>query len=140
MANKRGNPQNLIPLNKRSKEEREAIQEKGRQAFKRKSAENMRMKKAARTILNMTIRKGDAADIEKIRSIQSIKGKNLTVGEKAILEQVLKAYNGDLNALRWLAELTGEMEETAEDRKEDDGGFIEALNSRAADDWSSNEE
>lgn len=76
------------------------------------SGEAKRRKKEARAIievfLTMPVKKGKLADIESIRNLMELKGKNITVDEAMHLQLVQRALKGDLKAIEMVLDLCGE--------------------------------
>lgn len=91
---------NLIPLNKRTKEEQRAIQKKGGDA----SVVARRAKKSMRELI--------ALAFEKI--ITNDKGKTGNGKDLTAAELVLKCANGDLEAIKLAAKLLGEYSDRHE--------------------------
>ena len=84
------------------------------------SGESRRRKKTLKDLMNsvaaMPIQDGKLTDIDKIKSLASAKGKNITVEEAFVLKLTQKALSGDYKAMRLWVELMGE-ESTATDEK-----------------------
>lgn len=76
------------------------------------SGKARRAKKAMRetleTLLYMPMKDGAYSDIEKIKSIASIKGKNITVQEAIMLAQIQKAVKGDTKAATFVRDTAGQ--------------------------------
>ena len=66
------------------------------------------MKDALETLMNMPLKTATAADIEQIRSMQELKGANITVGEAIALAQVQKALKGDTTAAQFVRDTSGQ--------------------------------
>lgn len=77
-----------------------------------RSGEARREKKAlqqlVRQILAMPLQKGKTVDVDKITSINDIKGKNIDVQTAIIIAQVQKAIKGDVVAATFLRNTAGE--------------------------------
>lgn len=89
-------------------------------------------------LFSMPIKDGKLSELEKIKSIASIKGKNVTVQEAIVLAQIQKALKGDSRSARLLIDIF-------ENKATDDvltatDNFLEALNGTAAEDWSDDSE
>ena len=84
------------------------------------SGESRRRKKTLKDLMNsvaaMPIQDGKLTDIDKIKSLASAKGKNITVEEAFVLKLTQKALSGDYKAMRLWVELMGE-ESTQTDEK-----------------------
>lgn len=81
-----------------------------------KAAEVKRQKKDLRemvnTLLCMPLKPGAIANIEELRTFASLKGKNLTVEQAMIVQQISKAIRGDTKAMQIIIKLSGkDMEE-----------------------------
>lgn len=96
-----------------------------------------REKKAIKTtlesLMSMPIRDGNLDDIEKIKSIASISGKNISVQEAIALKALQKALSGDIKAFKAIADImnagTNEGDITEPD------GFIESIEEAAKTVW-----
>lgn len=66
------------------------------------------MKDALETLMSMPLKSATAADIEQIRSMQELKGANITVGEAIALAQVQKALKGDTTAAQFVRDTSGQ--------------------------------
>lgn len=64
------------------------------------------MREAAQIALEMTVGKGKKVDIEAIKSLANVNGKNITVLDALILTLVKNALAGNMKALEMLIELT----------------------------------
>lgn len=65
------------------------------------------MKDTLAALLCMPLKDGKAADIEKIKSIASLNGKNITVQEAIMLAQIQKAVKGDTRAAEFVRDSSG---------------------------------
>ena len=99
---------NLKPLNKRTKSEQREISSKGGKARAKKQKEKKNFQEIAKTILNLAMKSGDRADLDKISSIAELNGKNLTVEEGIVLKQAMKALQGDRFAAEFIRDTAGE--------------------------------
>ena len=90
---------------------KEELAECGRIGAK-KSTETRRrkrqMKDALETLMNMPLKSATEADLEQIRSMQELKGANITVGEAIALAQVQKALKGDTTAAQFIRDTSGQ--------------------------------
>ena len=85
-------------------------------------------------LFSMPIKDGKLSELEKIKSITSIKGENVTVQEAIVLAQIQKALKGDSRSARLLIDLF--ENKTTDDVLTATDNFLEALNGTAAEDWS----
>lgn len=100
--------ENLIPMSERSKEEVRKIARKGGINSGKARAEKKRMKEIIELVLKMPLNAGESANIEQIHSFAEIKGKNLSVEQAMIIQQMQKALKGDLQALTFLRDTSGQ--------------------------------
>ena len=157
--------ENLIPLNKRSKEDQRKIQEKGRQANKEKWAEKKSMQDRVKALMDMPAEPAIARSLSKT-------GVQVEDMADALLAGLAKsALKGDVRAFEKIMEYAGQSIKMnskavqAEERKAaaeaeraemeteiyrmrldaikginqeetPDDGFLEALTSTAGEDWS----
>ena len=98
---------NLTPLNKRTKDEQREIQSAGGIASGKARREKKMMRETLETLLTLTIKDGDAASIENIKSLAEIKGKNITVQDAIMLVQIQKAMKGDTRAAEYVRDTSG---------------------------------
>lgn len=77
-----------------------------------KSGEARRKKRSFKdslsTLLSLTMKAGDATDIEALQSMASLKGKNLTVQDTILLAQIKKAMGGDTTAAVYIRDTCGQ--------------------------------
>lgn len=99
--------ENLIPLNKRTPEERKRIASMAGKASVAKRRELKAWREVAGSILTTPL-KGGKVD-EKIKSLADAKGLNLTLQNAMILKQAVKAVNGDPKAVEILLSLTPDV-------------------------------
>lgn len=71
------------------------------------------------TFLSMTLKDGEYADIEKVKSIAGIKGQNITVQEGIVYAQMARALKGDPKSF---AIITGYIQAEEEKSKETGAG------------------
>lgn len=75
------------------------------------SAKSRREKKAMRetlaALLSMPLKSGKATDVEDIKNLASVKGKNITVQEAIMLAQIQKALKGDTKAAEYIRDTSG---------------------------------
>lgn len=111
-----------------TKEARERGRKGGIQSGKvRKKKKAMR--ETAEMILGLALNDGTVTDIEGVKNVAALNGKNITVQEAIILEQALKALKGDKGAAEFMRDTSGNKP-TNEQRMDVavDNGFIDALN------------
>lgn len=104
------NVENLIPTNKRSKEEAREIGRKGGIASGRKRRERRQMREELDILLSMPLNDtGKPANIEKLRAFEQIEGKNIDV-QTAVLVTTVQKYikSGDPRLLRLILDILGE--------------------------------
>ena len=89
------NDENLIPLNKRSKEEAKSIQYSGGVARGKQRTEEKNFKQLIKVALNEYLEK-------------KYKGKEITIQEGIILKALEQALKGDAKAREWVTKITGE--------------------------------
>lgn len=87
------NDENLIPLNKRSKEEAKKIQDAGGEATKKMYAEKRKMKEILETLLSLP-----AEDIEL----------NCSKKEAMLLKAIQNAEKGDLKSIEFIRDTIAE--------------------------------
>ena len=96
-----------------------------------------REKKAIKTtlesLLSMPIRDGDLDDIEKIKSVASISGKNISVQEAIALKALQKALSGDIKAFKAIADIMNAGINEGDTTEPD--GFIESIEEAAKTVW-----
>lgn len=66
------------------------------------------MKETLEELLTMPIKDGKFDDIERIKSLASMKGKNISIQEAIMLAQIQKALKGDTNAARFVRDTMGQ--------------------------------
>ena len=102
------------------------------------SGKARRKRKALNDTLNelfsMPIKDGKLNELETIKSLASIKGKNITVQEAIVLAQIQKALKGDQRAARLLFEVLGEHMTGTTVQTESHNALIEAIRSRQHED------
>lgn len=99
------NEQNLIPqAHVLSVEE----QSKGGKASVAKRREQKALKDTLEELLAMPLKDGKSADIDKIKSIAGIKGKNITMQEAIMVAMLNKALKGDVKAAEYVRDTIGQ--------------------------------
>lgn len=109
-----------------------------------KSGEVRRRKRTEReryaALLDMALNKGKAKDISTLKNFAAIEEKNISVGDAIAVTMVQRALLGDKDAAKLIYSLIGEANpaDGGNDYTADtqDDGFLAALGSTAADDWS----
>ena len=69
--------------------------------------EKKAMKETLITLLSMPLKSSKSIDIEEVKSIASLKGKNITVQEAIMLAQINKAIKGDTRAAEFIRDSSG---------------------------------
>ena len=98
---------NLIPQSERTKAEQREIARKGGIASGEKRREKKAMKETLETLLQMPLKSGKATDLDEIKDIAALKGKNITVQEAIMLAQIQKAMKGDTKAAEYVRDTSG---------------------------------
>lgn len=103
------NEENLKPFT--SEQSREKAVSNGRRggiASGKSKREKKAMKDTLETLLSMQLKSGKAADVETIRNLAALKGKNITVQEAIMLAQIQKAMKGDTRAAEYVRDTIGQ--------------------------------
>lgn len=102
------NEQNLKPFTReQSCEEAVKNGSKGGIASGKARREKKAMKDTLTTLLSMPLKSGKAADVETIKNLAALNGKNITVQEAILLAQIQKALNGDTKAAEYVRDTSG---------------------------------
>ena len=76
------------------------------------SGEAKRRKKAMRerleVLLELPLKEGRSADLDNIKNLAALKGKNITVQDAIMLAQIQKAMKGDTTAAAFVRDTVGE--------------------------------
>ena len=107
--------ENLIPTNRRSKEEVRANARKGGIKSGIVRREKKTMVETLELFLSMPLKDGDLADVGKLKSLAGARGENLSVQEGIILAQTLKALKGDARSAAFVMEILAKQEEKQND-------------------------
>ncbi len=99
------NEQNLRPRRQLSKEEAKKMGSKGGKASVAARRRKKAMRETMSEVLSMAMQNGDITDIEDIKSMADLKGKNVTVQDVIILAQVKKALKGDTRAAEYIRDM-----------------------------------
>lgn len=92
----------------RSGEEAAKNGKKGGIASGKARREKKAMKDTLNDLLSMPLKSGKAADVETIKNLASLKGKNITVQEAIMLAQIQKALKGDTKAAEYIRDTSGQ--------------------------------
>lgn len=98
---------NLIPQSERAKDEQREIAKMGGIASGKARREKKAMKDTLAALLSMPLRSGKESDIESIKNLAAVKGKNITVQEAIMLAQIQKAMKGDTRAAEFIRDSSG---------------------------------
>ena len=98
---------NLIPQSERTKSEQRKIATKGGIASGKARREKKAMKETLASLLSMPLKDGKSADIDAIKNLAAVKGKNITVQEAIMLAQIQKAMKGDTRAAEFIRDSSG---------------------------------
>lgn len=101
------NEKNLIKNSDRTPEELRKQTQKAGIASGKARREKKAMKETLETLLSMPLKSGKAANVETIKSIAALKGKNITVQEAIMLAQIQKAIKGDTRAAEYVRDTSG---------------------------------
>ena len=82
----------------------------------------------------MPIKDEKIDELETIKSLASMKGKNITVQEAIVMAQIQKALKGDQRAARLLFEVLGEQLQGTTAQTESHNALVEAIRSRSHED------
>lgn len=125
------NEQNLKPI--RSENEAREKGSKGGKASGVARREKKAIKNTLETLLSMPIQDGKLDDVDKIKSLASIKGKNISVQEAIVLKALQRALNGDIKAFNAIADIL--KQGTIESDMVEPDGFIESIEEAAKTVW-----
>lgn len=119
---------NLIPQSKRTKAEQREIARAGGIASGKARREKKALRETLEELLAMPIKTGKKDDLEKIKCIANMKGKNITMQETIMLAMLNKAAKGDVRAAEYIRDTIGQKPglDIAFDDFEDDG-LMDAL-------------
>ena len=99
--------ENLLKAEDLTSEELRERATKGGIASGKARREKKAMRETLATLLSMPLKDGAAADVEEIKSIAAINGKNITVQEAIMLAQIKKAIKGDTRAAEYIRDTSG---------------------------------
>lgn len=127
------NEKNLIPNSERTPSERRENARKAGKASGVARREKKALKTTLEALLSMPIEDGKLENVDKIKSLASLEGKNISVQEAIVLKALQKALNGDIKAFKAIADImntgTNESDTTEPD------GFIESIEEAAKTVW-----
>lgn len=89
--------------------------QKGGIASGKARREKKLIKETLETLLAMPLKSGKAADLDTIRNVAALKGKNLTVQEAIVFAQVQKALRGDIRAAEFVRDTVGQSPQKSVD-------------------------
>lgn len=69
--------------------------------------ERKAMKDTLAALLSMPLNDGQTEDVEEIKNLAGLKGKNITVQEAIMLAQIKKAMKGDTRAAEYIRDTSG---------------------------------
>ena len=98
---------NLIPQSERTKAEQRVVAQMGGIASGKARREKKAMKVTLEALLSMPLKDGESADVETIKSLAELNGKNITVQEAIMLKQIQKAMKGDTRAAEFVRDSSG---------------------------------
>lgn len=127
------NEKNLIPNSERTPSERRENARKAGKASGVARREKKALKTTLEALLSMPIEDGKLEDVDKVKSLASLDGKNISVQEAIALKALQKALSGDIKAFKAIADImnagTNEGDITEPD------GFIESIEEAAKTAW-----
>ena len=98
---------NLIKAADLTSDELRERARKGGVASGKARREKKAMRETLELLLSMALKDGAVANIEKIKSIASLNGKNITVQDAIMLKQIQKAMKGDTRAAEYIRDTSG---------------------------------
>lgn len=100
------NEGNLDPV--KSENEARKRGRKGGIASGKARREKKLMRETLDLLLSLTLKDGRSTDVEKIRSLAALKGKNVSVQEAILIAQVQKAMKGNTKAAEYVRDTIGQ--------------------------------
>ena len=94
-----------------TKEELQEAGKKGGVKSGKTRAAKKQMKDTFETILSMSLHKGAVVNIDQIKNIADIKGKNITVQDAILIAQVQKALKGSIASAEFIRDTVGQRPE-----------------------------
>ena len=95
---------NLIPMNERGRSEAQRLGSKGGLASGASRRRRRDMQAALSALLEMPLRAGD---LDNIKNLSEVKGRNITAEQAILLAQVTKAIKGDTRAATFIRDTVG---------------------------------
>ena len=117
----------------RTGEEQAKIAQKGGKASGVARREKKALKTTLETLLSMPVEDGKLEDVDKVKSLASLDGKNISVQEAIVLKALQKALNGDIKAFNAIADIL--KQGTSESDTVEPDGFIESIEEAAKTVW-----
>lgn len=111
-------------------EEARKIGKKGGIASGKARRERKALNETLNELLSMPLKDGKTNDIETIKSLASIKGKNITVQEALVFAQIQRALKGDQRSARLLFEMLSEQLNGTTAQTEAHNSLIDAIKER----------
>lgn len=117
----------------RTENEAREIGRKGGIASGKARRQKKAMKDIVELVLQMPLQEGKKTSVEKIKSLASANGKNISVQEALVLKTTQKALKGDIKALRLLLEMAGQnpLQDGYGDETEENDGLIDSIEEAA---------
>ena len=103
------NVQNLKPKTTLTEEEAKRLGHNGGVKSGVARRRNKGMKQIAQILLSLPLNNGESTGVEEIQSLGEIKGRNITVEEAIILQQIQKALKGDMRSAEFVRETSGQQ-------------------------------
>lgn len=100
---KKGNPETQFTSGRAAAESGR----KGGIASAKAKRERKAMQETLATLLSMPLQSEKVADLEQVKSIAALNGKNITVQEAIMLAQIKKAVKGDTKAAEFVRDSSG---------------------------------
>ena len=98
---------NLIKAEDLTSEELRERARKGGIASGKARREKKAMRETLELLLSMALKDGAVSNLEQIKSIASLNGKNITVQDAIMLKQIQKAMKGDTRAAEYIRDTSG---------------------------------
>lgn len=105
-----GNEKNLKANSERSPSERRALAKKAGIASGKARREKKAMRETLEELLTMPIKSGELDDIEKIKSLAGMRGKNISTQEAIMISMIKKAIKGDVKAAEYIRDTAGQKQ------------------------------
>lgn len=98
---------NLLKAEDLTSEELRERARKGGIASGKSRRDKKLMRETLSALLSMPLKDGQAIDIEEIKNLAALKGKNISVQEAIMLAQIQKAMKGDTRAAEFVRDSSG---------------------------------